>query len=148
MAAISSLICPACDGDLKIQAGNSEAGIIQCNCGSYPIVRNITYLKRDVYAKRAIFLIKNNRSTDALLTLLNQRRIISYTLLFIGFLNNSSKIISFEATVKFLSLFSSSRGWFWYLLNRSKIPSYQVSKIAYELVKNNGGLVADLCCGA
>lgn len=144
---ISKLICPYCKGSLGLLEYDFGTGIIRCDCALYPVVANIIYLKRDRYAKKAIVFIRKRKYISAFLILLNLRKLLLFPVLLIYKFNKIFNKIGFKKTVKFLSFFSSSKKWFWYLINRDKIPSYHISRLAYNLVKSNNPCVVDLGCG-
>ena len=145
---LDKLICPYCHKRLYIYKKIiNGTGIIKCECNFYPVVRNILYLKKDNLSKKAVNYIKKEKNIKALVTLLNLRKKQLFPLILITYFDNFFIKLGFRNTIKFLSFFSQEKGWSWYLINREKIPSYYISKMASNFEKQVNFDSADLGCG-
>ena len=145
---IEKLICPYCQKKIIVhQKISNRSGIVKCGCSFYPVIHNILYLKKDKPAKKAVYFLKKEKNIKALISILDLRKKQLYPTLLITFLNKFFTALGYQKTIKFLSFFSQTKDWYWYLINREKIPSFYISKISYNLTKRNNICIADLGCG-
>ena len=152
--------CPKCKVTLKLNTtfNSSLFEIYSCKCESYPALFGIFYMVADARKDQALKLIKAGKFLRAFVKLLdlNKRLKLLYTFLFYPHLvnrylrNNYNKSIGqylgFKKCVQMCTYLGYPKSWAYYLLNRRKMPSFEIARSALSLIKTNSTIL-DLGCG-
>ncbi len=143
---MSGLRCPKCDSSLRLILEINDFGVLKCKCSEFSRYKNIIYLKDDAIQNKSTKLIHDNNEFSAIKTLLNLPLRVFLPLFFLT-KSNIAKMIGLDNTLRILTIFGFNKEWSNYLINRTKIPYFQISKSSLKFIKNKNVNILDLGCG-
>lgn len=133
---LAILRCPFCKSKLKYINTFS----VQCSCDTYPVIKNIIYLKKEK-KDRALFYLARGNTIMATLYLLDSRKIAHFILVFLPF-------VSFQVMLSMLSLaYPSGALWWNHLKQRRRRATHLLSLATISGICTNN-LILDVGCGA
>lgn len=156
---IESIICPDCRKQLSLQIKyQQDCGILTCGCSEYPMLLGIIYLRDKGLGLKSSKLLVQGKLIAAIAVVCQERRLTWFPLwLFLnlqkflwkidGNLYKLRKFVPFNLFVELLTIFRYPKPWAWYLVNRTRIPSFLMSVYITEVFGNKSDKFLDIGCG-
>ncbi|CAN5267098.1 hypothetical protein BH10PAT2_BH10PAT2_1640 [soil metagenome] len=151
---VRALSCPYCDqkfsGIYQLQKKEGKVfGYVRCSCDEFPIVRNILYLKKDIFLRNrhSVFEIKKGNLVEATALLIE-----GYTKLETTFMQLlvRKKLLSKRAIpviFQILGLINPEyASWYRYILSRTSRVTFVLSLLNTQLCRSSS-TVLDVGCG-
>lgn len=143
---LTLLRCPVCNKSFsKTHTFEFSSAIIECDCGPLPVLDNIIYLQHNERAKKAVAFLLSNKYRQAFVALCDTPKRLSYLLWATRRLPKQNKAF-FRLTIWLITILGYNRSWAWYIKNRKRFPTYQISLLSLQLLKKNH-LYVDIGCG-
>jgi ubiquinone/menaquinone biosynthesis C-methylase UbiE len=135
-AKYSMLRCPVCREKLKPMTQYA----VVCACDTYPVIRDIVYLKKNKAKDNALGYLSRGRIRAATIALLDSRRFLNYLVAFVPHLP-----LTWLFAIAALC-FPSGKAWWRYLANRDRRITHILSLATIGAIQKNDTVV-DICCG-
>ena len=130
------LQCPLCESGIK-QVNSTCA---RCSCSSYPVIKNILYLKGGRLAETSLALLARGETTKATHTLMDSRRVANI-------LSTSPYPIPTPILFFLLEIiYFAQRHWWRYLKNRSQRITHLLALATISSIRPKH-VIVDIGCG-